>query len=237
MIFDPPLAEGELIQRYKRFLADVRTDSGEVLTIHCPNTGAMTGANLPGSEVWYSTSDNPKRRYPHTLEVVRTPAGRIGVNTGRANRLVEEALEQGTIDGLTGYETIRREAAIPDERGRFDFKLSAPERPVCYVEVKNMTLAYPDGRGAFPDAISDRALKHLHALQAAAKRGERAVLLFCVQHTGISVATPADEIDPAYAQSLRDAARCGVEVLALGCVLERTEIRIDRQIPVDLSQS
>ncbi|MDA1073455.1 MAG: DNA/RNA nuclease SfsA [Proteobacteria bacterium] len=237
MKFDPPLAQGVLVRRYKRFLADVITQQGQALTLHCPNTGAMTGADEPGSEVWYSESANLKRKYPHTLEVVCSARGKIGVNTLRANRLIHEALQARQIDSLAGYSQIKTEAAIPEGNGRFDFRLTAPALPICYVEVKNMTLALAHGRGAFPDAVSERALKHVEALKAAIGRGERAVLLFCVTHSGIDFATPADEIHPAYGQALREASAAGVEILALKFSLTRFEFKPDRLVPVDLTLS
>lgn len=229
----PPLQKGQLLRRYKRFLADVRAADGEVLTVHCPNTGAMTGCADPGSEVWYSRSDNLKRKYAHTLEVVCTDAGRVGVNTGRANALIAEALGDARLTGLGQYAEISREATIPGESGRLDFCLrSAAE--VCWLEVKSMTLCHPGGRGAFPDAVSQRAQRHLAALQARRQAGDRAALIFCVQHTGIRYATAAEEIDPDYAQALRLAVDSGVEVLAFGCRIEPDEIILADPLPVRL---
>ncbi len=232
MKFAPALARGRLVRRYKRFLADVETADG-VVTMHCPNTGAMTGCSDPGSEVWYSMSANPARKYPHTLEVVCTPAGRVGVNTARANSLVAEALEQGQVTELAGYPVQRREAAIPGGHGRFDFLLEAGERR-CWVEVKSLTLHTGGGRGAFPDAVSARAAKHVQALSQRRADGDRAVLLFCVQHTGVRVASPADEIDPAYAAVLRQAAGDGVEVLAYRCRIQRAAMTLTTPLAVCL---
>lgn len=232
MKFAPALARGRLLRRYKRFLADVETGDG-VVTMHCPNTGAMTGCSDPGSEVWYSASANPARKYPHTLEVVCTPAGRVGVNTARANALVDEALEQGRVAELAGYAGRRREAAIPDGSGRFDFLLEDGERR-CWVEVKSLTLHTGAGRGAFPDAVSARAAKHVQALALRRQQGDRAVLLFCVQHTGVQLASPADEIDPAYGAALRRAAEQGVEVLAYGCRIQRSAMSLTTPLTVCL---
>lgn len=232
MRFSPPLASGRLVRRYKRFLADVET-SGGVVTVHCPNTGAMTGCADPGLEVWLSTSDNPRRKYRHTLEVVCTPAGRVGINSARANDLVAEALAAGRIAELDDAGEVRREARIPGDGGRFDFLLSGPAG-ACWVEVKSMTLWLGQGRGAFPDAVSARAVRHLAALVARRRAGERAVLLFCVQHTGIEVATPADEIHPAYGDALRAAADEGVEVLAYGCDVGRDELVLSAPLAVRL---
>ena len=195
MKLTPPLARGRLLRRYKRFLADVETPRG-LVTMHCPNTGAMSGCSEPGLEVWFSTSDNSARKYPHTLEVVCTPLGRVGVNSARANAFVAEALVQARIPELAGFPRIGREARIPGQQGRFDFLLeSATER--CWLEVKSMTLCDAAGRGAFPDAVSARALRHVAALEQRVRQGDRAALLFCVQHTGVVYATAADEVHPA----------------------------------------
>ena len=232
MHLNPALAVGTLRRRYKRFLADVETTEGEAITMFCPNTGAMLGCSEPGSTVWFSTSDNPRRKYRHTLEVVLTPLGRVGVNTVRANALVDEALNAGGVSELSGYTTIRREARIPNEKGRFDFLLTGPGLRDCYVEVKSLTLGYADGTGAFPDTKSERAVRHVQALKARVQAGERAVLLYCVQHTGITVATPADDIYPAYGEVLREAVNIGVEVLARSCRIERDEIALGGELSV-----
>jgi sugar fermentation stimulation protein A len=238
MRLSPPLSRGRLLRRYKRFLADVETPDG-VLTVHCPNTGAMTGCSSPGLEVWYSRSENPARKYPHTLEVVCTPHGRVGVNTGRANALVAEALAAGVVAELAGYDRHTREARIPAHRGngrgggRFDFLLEGAAGR-CWVEVKSLTLCGARGRGAFPDAVSERALRHVQALSARVRAGERGVLLFCVQHTGVRFATTADEIHPEYGETLRRAMRTGVEVLAYRCIIERGRIGLEAPLPVCL---
>ena len=235
MRIDPPLARATLIRRYKRFLADLETADGEHLTVHCPNTGAMLGCAEPGSEAWYSTSDNPKRKYPHTLEVVLSANGRVGVNTARANQLMAEALAAGALEPFAGMTLLRAEAVIPDESGRFDFLLEDGAGAPCWVEVKNMTLCDETGRGSFPDAVSERALKHVNALVRRVQAGERAVLVFCAQHTGVLRATLADEIHPAYGAAVRSAAQAGVEVLAFGCRIDRDEIVVDTELPVDIA--
>lgn len=232
MRFEPALHRGRLLRRYKRFLADIDV-GGEVRTLHCPNTGAMTGCAEPGSEAWFSISADPRRKYPGTLEVVCTPRGRVGVNTSLANRLVAEAIGAGRVPELAGYSDLSREVAIPGERGRFDFSLVG-DCGTCWVEVKSMTLCLEDGTGAFPDAVSERALRHVQALMARRQDGERAVLLFCVQHTGVRWATPADHIQPAYGAALRAAVDLGVEVLAYGCGIERDEISLTMPLPVRL---
>ncbi len=246
MQFAPPLTEGRLVKRYKRFLADVTLADGTKLTVHCPNTGAMHGCNEPGSKVWLSKSDNPKRKYAHTLEAVHTGQGIAGVNTAQANALVAEAMAAGAIPELANYQKVQREAAVPTvlgtkaagaHMGRFDFLLADGGPGLvepCYVEVKSVTYALGDGLGVFPDAVSTRALRHLHALIACHHRGMRAVLLFCVQHTGINRVAPAIDVYPEYAEALSAAAAAGVEVLAYRTSLQVDEFRLAGALPVVL---
>lgn len=252
MIFQPPLGRGVLLRRYKRFLADVEIRSGvrrKRMTIHCANTGAMTGCAEPGSAVWYSTSTNPRRKYAHTLELVRDAEGDvIGVNTGRANGLMVEAVAAGLLPGLpvlppeppqpvgSGRAFLQREVdigeAVPGERGRFDLRVGD-----VFVEVKTVTLKVANGaagEGAFPDAVSARATRHVAALAAAARGGRNAALVFCVLHTGIRFVRPADEIDPAYGAALRAGAASGVKVWALGCRISARGITPWGLLPVEL---
>ncbi|WP_249582716.1 DNA/RNA nuclease SfsA [Pseudomonas viridiflava] len=233
MRFSPELEQGRLIVRYKRFLADIETDSGELLTIHCPNTGSMLNCMMPGGRVWFSRSSDPKRKLPGTWEISETPQGRFAcINTGRANSLVEEALRAGVISELDGFTALKREVAYGQEKSRVDFRLEYPDGFV-YLEVKSVTLGF-DGSAvaAFPDAVTQRGARHLRELAALAREGVRSVLLYCVNLTGIESVRPAQEIDPAYALALKDAMDAGVEVLAYGVQLDPQEVRIDRRLQV-----
>ncbi|WP_341936269.1 DNA/RNA nuclease SfsA [Marinimicrobium sp. C2-29] len=232
----PSWQRGTLIRRYKRFLADVQRDDGSVITIHCPNTGSMRNCVLPESPCWYSASDNPKRKYPHTWEVATVPGGHLaGVNTGRANALVEEAIHSGVIAELQGYPVCRREVRYGQERSRVDFLLEDGDDR-CYVEVKSVTLMEAPGQGLFPDAVSQRGSKHLRELMERVAAGDRAVLVFCVQHSGVEWVAPADAIDPVYGATLRRAAEAGVELLAYRAEIEpeRASIRLTHPVPVRL---
>lgn len=243
VIFEPPLAQGVLLRRYKRFLADIAiagVHGMRRVTIHCANTGAMTGCAEPGSAVWYSTSANPRRKYPHTLELVRSARGHlIGVNTARANGLVAEAVAAGLLPDVAPAgppaRRLQREVpiaeALPGERGRFDLRVDD-----TFVEVKTVTLriAGSAAEGAFPDAVSARATRHVEALAAAARAGRGAALVFCVLHAGIRSVRPADEIDPAYGAALRAAAASGVRLRALACHLSPRGIAPRGPLPVNL---
>ena len=236
-VFYPAL----LIRRYKRFLADVRLPDGRELTIHCPNTGSMKNCVVPESPCWYSVSPNQARKYPQTLELVTTPGGHLaGVNTARTNELVEIALRAQVIAELRGYQMLRREVVYGSEKSRIDFLLSEkwlvgnPDPRPCYLEVKNVTLMEAEGEGFFPDAVSDRGSKHLRELISMVEQGHRAVLLFCVQHTGIHTVRAAAHIDPVYAATLQAARAAGVEVIAYGAAIkpEQHSIALDRSLPV-----
>lgn len=229
-----PFREAIFLRRYKRFLADVQLEDGEILTVHCPNTGAMTNCLVPNSPCWISESSNPRRKYRFTWEIATTPGQhKAGVNTGRANALVEEAIRSGLVHQLQGYGQLLREVRY-GEGSRIDFKLQDhPERPGedCFVEVKSVTYGLEDGTGLFPDAVSDRGSRHLRELISIAAAGHRAVLFFCVQHSGIRVVKPADEVDPVYGQILREALAAGVEVLAYQASLSPQRIVLEREIP------
>lgn len=236
MHFSPLLEEARLLRRYKRFLADIELASGEQMTIHCPNTGSMLNCMKEGGSVWFSRSNDPKRKLPGTWEISETPQGRLAcVNTGRANAIVEEALRAGVITELAGFTALRREVAYGEEKSRIDFHLTYDSGP-AYVEVKSVTLGF-DGStiAAFPDAVTQRGAKHLRELATLARQGVRAVQLYCVNLTGIEAVRPAEEIDPGYAIALRAAVLDGVEVLAYGVVLDNQQVRIDRALPVLLN--
>lgn len=242
MLTYPPLVPGTLLKRYKRFLADIRLDDGREVVAHCPNTGSMKAVNVPGCRVWLSPSDNPKRKLAWTWEFIELPQADgplalASVHTGRANRIVEAALEAGALAPLAGYATLRREVKVAD--ARLDFRLDDPSRGRTYVEVKQVTLKEEDGHGYFPDSVSVRGTKHLHTLRELAEQGERAVLLFCVAHEGIADVAAAGHIDAIYAAALAQASASGVEVLAYGIDVVReqerpTGVRLTRKLPVFL---
>lgn len=195
------LSHGILIRRYKRFLADIELPTGEQITIHCPNTGAMTGCATAGDTVWFSTSDNPKRKYAHTWELTQTQTGNfICVNTQRANQLVQEALENQWIHELACYPQILPEQKYGSENSRIDFLLKANDLPSCFVEVKSTTLLTENGVGMFPDAKTERGQKHLRELTTIAQQGLQAVIFFAILHTGIESFEVAKQIDPKYAE-------------------------------------
>jgi sugar fermentation stimulation protein A len=236
--FNPSLQPARLIQRYKRFLADIRLEDEQTITIHCPNTGAMTGCATVDDQVWYSTSDNKKRKYPNTWEVSHNAQGHwFCVNTTKANHIVKEAIDLNQISELSGYETIRAEVKYGEENSRIDLLLQdesdSPQskKPDCYVEVKSVTLLGEDGQGYFPDAVSTRGQKHIRELMNMVEQGHRGVLFFLVQHTGIDKMSPARHVDVKYADLLLQAIEQGVEVLCYRTVIDAQQIVIDQAIP------
>lgn len=238
MRFPQPLIAGRLVRRYKRFLADVELAAGEIITVHCPNSGSMLGCREPGSPVLLSVAANPKRKYPHTWELVQSGGCWVGINTARTNALVREALEQGGIAELQPLEEIRAEVKV-SARSRLDFCLTHPVSTApplgrqTYLEVKNCTLV-EDGRAMFPDAVTSRGAKHLEELLALRRAGNRAVVLFCVQHGGARSFSPAAHIDPHYAETLARVAANGVEILAYRAIPTPTAIFVDTPLPVHL---
>jgi sugar fermentation stimulation protein A len=227
-----PLTPATLIKRYKRFLADVELDGGETITVHCPNTGAMTGCAEPGSRVWLSLSDNPKRKYPYTWELVETMAGDWAcIHSVKANALVKEAIEGGIVEALSGYDRIRTEVKFGAENSRVDLLLDSGGDQ-CFVEVKSVTLLLRETLGVFPDAVSERGRKHLRELIEMKRQGHRAVLFFCVQHSGIESVAPADLIDPRYGETFREALAAGVEVLAYGASISPQAILLEKALSV-----
>jgi sugar fermentation stimulation protein A len=241
MRFPAPLIEGRLIRRYKRFLADIELAqgdaAGDVITVHVPNSGAMLGLNAPGSRVWLSRSDNPKRKLAYTLELLEADGGLVGINTMHPNRIVAEAIQAGEVPELAGYARLRREVAY-GRNSRVDILLEDDARPRAWVEVKNVHLRRPergDGLAAeFPDCVTARGAKHLDELAAMAQAGDRAVLFFLAQRMDCAYVCTAEDLDPVYDAGLRRAMSMGVEVLCQACVLTPEGIEIANALPLRL---
>jgi len=232
MQFKQELQPGILIKRYKRFLADIELADKKVLTVHCPNTGSMLGCSEPGSPVMISRSDNPGRKYPHTLEMVQAGSVWVGVNTSLTNKLVREALEKKIIKEFGRLDVITQEVKT-SARTRLDFLLERGSRRI-YMEVKNCSLA--ESRAAmFPDAVTARGTKHLHELAALKKQGHGAAVFFCVQRGDADYFKPANHIDPAYAEALANVALEGVMILAYQADVTPREIAIAMKLPVKLA--
>ena len=238
MEFNDPLLRGSLVKRYKRFLADVRLDSGETVTAHCANPGRMLGLTEPGSEVWLSPAKNPARKLRYTWELIRTDGGDVegplvGINSFHPNALAEEAVQAGHIAELAGYTGIRREVRY-GRNSRIDLLLEAPDRPKCYVEVKNVHLCREPDLAEFPDSVTARGTKHLKELGDAVEAGNRAVMFYLVQRDDCRRFTVAGDIDPAYAEGLVQARARGVEAICYSCAMTPEEIRVGAALEIVL---
>lgn len=225
----PELIPGTLVRRYKRFLADVRLEDGRTVTAHCPNSGRMTACCEPGRPVHLSRSEAPGRKLRYTWELIEMPTSLVGVNTLVPNRLVMESIRRGRIGELSGYASVRREAAV-GKGSRMDILLSDPERGRCYVEVKNCTLV-EDGLAVFPDAVTARGLKHLVEMRRLVAEGTRCVMFYLIQRMDARLFMPADAVDPDYGRGLREAVREGVEILVWDAEITLRGIRLHRRIP------
>ncbi len=231
MKFPDPLVHGTLIKRYKRFLTDVKLDSGEVVVAHCANPGSMLSVNEPGSEVWLSPARNPDRKLRWSWELIGVASGLVGINTSHPNGLVADAIEDGTVAELQGYASMRREVKY-GKNSRIDILLEDEAKPKCYVEVKNVTMRrdLDGGPAEFPDSVTSRGAKHLVELADMVAEGHRAVMMYLAQRNDADAFTIADDIDPAYAAGLKVAMEAGVEVLCYACSVTPEEVRVVRAI-------
>lgn len=232
MDFPSPLVRGTLLKRYKRFLADVTLESGETLTAHCANPGAMTGLNMPGLPVWLSRSNDPKRKLAYSLELVELPTGIVGINTAHPNRIVAEALAARAIPQLAGYDCVRPEVRYA-EKSRVDFLLTGPRLPDCYLEVKNVHLVRAAGLAEFPDSVTLRGTRHLADLSAMVAAGHRAVMLYLVQRGDCTRFSLAADIDSAYARAFAGARAAGVEALCYATVITPDAIVLGQPLPIE----
>jgi sugar fermentation stimulation protein A len=230
MVFPEKLVHGTLIQRYKRFLADVKLDDGTVVVAHCTNSGSMKSCIENGAEVYLTPVNDPKRRTKFTWEMIKINGDWVGINTSNPNRLGFEAVKEGKIEGLSGYKSVAREVKFGDSR--FDI-FAENENEKCFIEVKNVTMK--EGRYAlFPDAVTTRGQKHLKTLMEVKSVGIRAVMLYIVQRMDVGVFAPAKEIDPGYADALKEAVNAGVEVFVVQAKVTPERIEIGEQLPFEI---
>lgn len=230
--FWPKLIPGILLKRYKRFLADVKLIDGRTVTAHCPNSGNMTTCCEPGRPVYLSFHDDPKRKLKYTWELIEMPESLVGVNTRVPNLLVEQTLREGGVDGLAGYDQIKREVKTGNN-SRLDFLLSNGYKNRCFVEVKNCTLV-KNRIAMFPDAVTARGLKHLGELRRLVLNGCRGVIFFLVQRMDADRFRPADRVDPAYGEKLRRCVADGVEIMVFDVRIDMQRICLNRKLPYEL---
>jgi len=227
MNFSFPLVHGTLVKRYKRFLADVKLDDGSVITAHCTNSGSMKSCLETGAEVYLSPAADPNRKTKFTWEMIKINNSWVGINTSNPNTLAFEAITNRSIPGLDMYQHVKREVKF--DESRLDI-YAENENERCAIEVKNVTLK--EGEWAlFPDAKTERGLKHLKTLIRLKESGMRAVMLFVIQRTDVNVFGPATEIDPDYAKGLLEAEKKGVEIFPMQALVTPEEIKFIKKLP------
>lgn len=231
MQFLRPLVYGKLIKRYKRFLADVELDSGEIVIAHCTNSGSMKTCIEEGAEVYLTHVDDPKRKTKYTWEMIKINGDWVGINTGIPNVLVYEAIRDQQIEGLETYTEAKREVKFEDSR--FDV-FAKNDQEECFIEVKNVSMKVGE-YARFPDAVTTRGRKHLETLIRVKELGMRAVMFYVIQRSDVSAFGPAYDIDPAYAKALKKAVDNGVELFAFQAEVKPEGIELVKQLPVDLN--
>jgi sugar fermentation stimulation protein A len=231
-IYFPDLVPGKLLRRYKRFLADVELETNDVVTAHCPNTGAMTACSEPGRTVYLSVHDHPNRKLKYTWELIDMPTSLVGVNTQIPNRLVHHAIQSGGIPPFAGYDTVQSEVRVGNNH-RLDLMVSKNGKDPCYIEIKNCSLV-ENGIARFPDAVTTRGRAHLIELQRLAAAGFRTVMFFLINRMDAKIFMPADHIDPAYGRELRKAVDNGIEIMVYDVCINLAKITVRGRIPFRL---
>ena len=227
MKFKNKLLQGTLVKRYKRFFADIKYKN-ETITAHCPNSGSMLGLLNKGNKVWFSTSDNPKRKLKYTLEIIEVKKKLVGINTLLTNKIVHEALILKKINDLTKFSNIKSEVKF-SENTRFDFLLNNNNEK-CFLEVKNVTLLRKEKIAEFPDAITSRGTKHLFELIKAKKKGYQSYIFYLIQREDCDFFRIANDIDDEYKIAFDKALKSGVKILCYDCKLNNEEIKLNNQI-------
>ena len=225
MKFTSTLIKGKLVKRYKRFFTDVKVNNS-IFTAHCPNTGSMMGLLDKGNEVWISKNDDPKRKLKFTLEIIKANNKLIGVNTHRANRIVEHGLNNKLFEEFKSIKLIKAEFKFSSDT-RFDFLCDKN-----IIEVKNVTLSRHTELAEFPDAITTRGSKHLLKLIDSKEKGYKPFVLFLTQIQGIKNFRIAKDIDKDYYQNYLAAKKAGVKFIAYRCSLNSKEIKIEKKIKI-----
>ena len=227
MKFKEKLLQGSLIKRYKRFFVDIKYQN-KTITAHCPNSGSMMGLLNLDNNVWFSESDNPKRKLKYTLQIVSINKKLVGINTHLTNKIVFEALNEKKIKSLTRFTNIKNEVKFSDKT-RFDFLISN-KKEKCFLEVKNVTLVRENHTAEFPDAITSRGTKHLRELIAAKKKRYQSYMIYLIQREDCKSFKIAKDIDEEYKMTFDKALKNGVKILCYDCKLNSEEIRINNRI-------
>ncbi|MBF0226881.1 MAG: DNA/RNA nuclease SfsA [Desulfobacterales bacterium] len=225
----PELISGLLIKRYKRFLADVMLDDGNIVTAHCPNTGSMTECSQPFRRVYLSKAENTKRKLKYTWELIEMPSSMVGVNTQIPNILIFQSIQNKRIKELNGYDFCKKEVKSNDGI-RIDILLTSKIKEQCFIEIKNCSLV-KENIAYFPDALTKRGLKHLIELERLASEGSRSIIFYLVQRMDAKSFRPADHIDPEYGKKLREVLSKGVEILIYDVDIDSNGVSLRNQLP------
>ena len=227
MKFKDRLLQGTLIKRYKRFFVDINYRD-KIITAHCPNTGSMMGLLNKGNKIWFSESNNPKRKLKYSLEIIEVGKNLVGINTLLTNKLVFEALNLKKIKNLIKFDNIKTEVKFSNST-KFDFLISNSEEK-CFLEVKNVTLLRNKKIAEFPDAITSRGTKHLVELINAKKKGFQSCMLYLIQRQDCKAFKIAEDIDINYKNAFNEAIKAGVKILCYDCKINNEEVKLNNQI-------
>jgi len=227
MEFKGGLLQGTLSKRYKRFFVDINYKN-KIITAHCPNPGSMMGLLNKGNNIWFSQSNNPKRKLKYTLEIIKVVKNLVGVNTLLTNKIVLEALNLKKIKSLTKYDNIKTESKFSTNT-RFDFLISNSKEK-CFLEAKNVTLVRDKKIAEFPDSITSRGTKHLIELINAKKKGFKSYVLYLIQREDCKAFKIAEDIDKDYKNAFDKAIKAGIKILCYDCKISHKEVKINKQI-------
>ena len=227
MIFENELIAGVLIKRYKRFFVDIKVKN-KVITAHCPNTGSMMGLLKKGNKVWFTESTDKKRKLKYTLQIIEVNGTKIGVNTHLTNKIFYEALSSGKIIDIKKNDILFKEKKF-NQNTRFDFFIKKSEKSI-FIEVKNVTLSRIKNIAEFPDAVTERGLKHLNELIEAKNRGFDIYLAFIIQREDCKKFKIAEDIDPKYKKLLTYALKNKLKIICYDCKFLSKGIIINNKV-------
>ena len=205
--------KGIFKKRPNRFIAEVDVD-GEIQIAHVPNTGRCKELLVENAVVWLKPSDNPKRKTKFSLLFVENRGHLVSIYSQQANEIVYDAIINGKIKELSGYDFHQREKTI--DNSRIDIYLSNENGEKCFVEVKGVTLVV-GVEARFPDAPTERGTKHLNELIKLKKEGFRTAVFFLIQHPLAESFRPNWENDPLFSKTLNEAYKKGVEIIVYKC--------------------
>ena len=223
------IVDGIFLERPNRYLARVKI-GGEEIKAHVPDPGRLPGLMIPGRQVRLVYNPGPKRKTDYSLVLVRHGSIWVSVYPVFANKLVEKELSECKLSCLSGYNNLNRE--VKWGKSRFDFQVNFPEVK-AFIEVKSVSLV-KNGEGRFPDAPTERGVKHLRELIDQKNEGLRAIVIFVSQRSDTRSITSNDEIDPLFGEWLRKACLARVELYGYNCKVTKNTVSINNQIPVNI---